>query len=92
MPARNDLVELDAGERARLKALISNGKAPATKLLKARILSIRRWTELAGRADCECAPDQSVDTDGCARNATDKEADCGVDPQGTLDAARSTDL
>ena len=38
MAAKKFIVELDAAERARLDALISKGKAPATAILKARIL------------------------------------------------------
>jgi hypothetical protein len=38
MPAKKYIVELDAGERERLTALISKGKAPAKAVLKARIL------------------------------------------------------
>ena len=38
MPAKKYVVELDAAERERLNALISKGKAPATTILKARIL------------------------------------------------------
>ena len=38
MAAKKFIVELDAQERARLDALISKGKAPATAILKARIL------------------------------------------------------
>lgn len=38
MPAKKFIVELDKGERERLTALISKGKAPAKTILKARIL------------------------------------------------------
>lgn len=38
MAAKKYIVELEKGERDRLKALISKGKAPAKTLLKARIL------------------------------------------------------
>ena len=38
MAAKKFIVELDMQERARLDALISKGKAPATAILKARIL------------------------------------------------------
>jgi hypothetical protein len=38
MAAKKYVVELDAAERERLKALISKGKAPAKTILKARIL------------------------------------------------------
>ena len=38
MAAKKYIVELDAGERKRLNALISKGKAPAKTILKARIL------------------------------------------------------
>jgi hypothetical protein len=38
MPAKKYIVELTAGERERLKALISKGKSPAKTVLKARIL------------------------------------------------------
>jgi hypothetical protein len=38
MAAKKFIVELDAAERERLKALISKGKAPAKTILKARIL------------------------------------------------------
>jgi hypothetical protein len=38
MAAKKFIVELDSAERARLDALISKGKAPATAILKARIL------------------------------------------------------
>ena len=38
MAAKKFMVELDAGERERLNALISKGKAPARTILKARIL------------------------------------------------------
>jgi hypothetical protein len=38
MSAKKYIVELDAGERERLNALVSKGKAPAKTILKARIL------------------------------------------------------
>ena len=38
MAAKKFIVELEAGERERLNALISKGKAPAKVILKARIL------------------------------------------------------
>jgi hypothetical protein len=38
MAAKKFIAELDAGERERLNALISKGKAPARTILKARIL------------------------------------------------------
>ena len=38
MAAKKYIVELGAGERERLNALISKGKAPAKTILKARIL------------------------------------------------------
>lgn len=38
MAAKKFIVELDTKERARLRALISKGKAPAKAILKARIL------------------------------------------------------
>ena len=38
MSAKKFIVELDVGERKRLNALISKGKAPAKTVLKARIL------------------------------------------------------
>jgi hypothetical protein len=38
MAAKKFIVELEAGERARLEALISRGKAAAKAILKARIL------------------------------------------------------
>ena len=38
MAAKKFIVKLDAGERARLEALISKGKASAKAILKARIL------------------------------------------------------
>ena len=38
MAAKKFIVELDAAERERLNTLISKGKAPATTILKARIL------------------------------------------------------
>jgi hypothetical protein len=38
MAAKKYIVELEAGERARLEALISKGRAPAKTILKARIL------------------------------------------------------
>ena len=38
MSAKTYIVELDAGERERLNALVSKGRAPARTILKARIL------------------------------------------------------
>lgn len=38
MAAKKYIVELEAGERERLNALVSKGKAPAKTILKARIL------------------------------------------------------
>ena len=38
MSAKKHIVELDAGERERLNALVSKGRAPARMILKARIL------------------------------------------------------
>ena len=61
MAAKKFIVELDVAERERLTALVSKGKAPAKKILKARIL-LKADTSESGRVWLDAPIVEAFDT------------------------------